>query len=1461
MIKKHAKLTLLLASWLFLFIAQAAHAQVLPSINNCSACAANPASCLQTGDVVSGLVTTNVTVAPGANVSAPATIIANGGTIEVCAGATLDATSLVAANLGTADSIIVRENAIVVINQAFNVNEGGISLEDGAVVEGCGIIQHDLRIGPQQNPGLFNYIGAPGGDAYVVSRSEVYFDTTGTVEPGVLSANPEINWVSFQDRTSTSGDGIPAILPPGNAQFCDVFVENDPNDGSGLAAVICDGTDVLRDLELAIPGLTQTPGACGESFTAQFQPAPLIEVDKDTSTPNINIFGTAIYTIEVNNTGAAEATNVVISDVLPTGFSLIQTDDITVTDPSVIRTSTVDPVAGASDLTWSAWTIPAGQGLTINFSVQAGDQPGTFDNTASVTADDNISVDDDGNAAQDSDTPAGNDPEDDEDVTIAAAIVGSIEINKTVAGGGIAPAPWTFSLSSSNCPILSSANVSASTANGSGGTATFSNLLVTDDGTAGGNTCTYSVTEIAQNGFSINLASITPADITNLTVTDGGVTSVAITNDTIAQCVAGSNDLGGNVFRDYNADGVDAGDSEPGVGGITVNAYADNNALIATTVVQPNGDYNFTDVFASNDAIRLEFVDLPSFLKEGSGGPDSGTATQFHSVGTCNANFSVSNPGEYCQANPTMAVACYTNGDPAISAVSDFSALYEFDYDSQGTAAGNSTSGQPFDPVEVRLADTGQIATVFGTTFHRSDDTVLLAAMLKRHSGLFSGAGTSNPISTIFQATMGSTDSATIWLDGAAVGINADVSAAINPVAGVAAVPDNATRGLQGLTDVSLDADVFALVGKVGFGDMDISDDDQTVYVVNLADRRLYAIDYDLVTSPTTATFSSIAIPQASCQNGISRPWGLDIHDGRVYVGTVCSGELEADTAVADLDDEASRLSAQVYELTPDADPAVGSVGTFNPNPVLTVELDYNGVANNNEFTREKGCTGNFEACQWAPWLDNYSDAAMYTPFSDLSRPQPILSDIVIEEDGFMVLGFMDRSGHQFGWNNLRPNGQPGTIRVPTGGDILLAAPNGSGGWVIEQNGTAGNRTTAGNGIGPRGRGGPGTQQGPGGGEFFTDEFIRTFHSETAQGALVHLPGSTEIGTIKQDPFTVRSAGISWSSLLVGTDNRSYEILPEQSQTATSANFGKGGSLADMELFCAPAPIEIGNRVWRDENADGVQDPSEAPIAGVTVQLFEWNDNGDGIYQDGELGPVVTQGGNPVTAITDANGNYYFGPRSGDPSLGFVGQDGLTTDTQFIVAIDPVQTVLAATPVVSPITADSQAEAPGAGNTVSASPINVEQDSDGLTDLDEDPVTNNTLVLAPVTTGVAGENDHSHDFGFSPVFDFGDAPDGGATNTDAANYATTLANDGPRHAISPGLSFGADNVDDEADGQPSLDADGDDLNNNDDEDGVVVAPECDCCCGWQWQRDYVVCAARCKCQQYHRRRCLCRRLH
>jgi len=72
-------------------------------------------------------------------------------------------------------------------------------------------------------------------------------------------------------------------------------------------------------------------------------------------------------------------------------------------------------------------------------------------------------------------------------------------------------------------------------------------------------------------------------------------------------------------------------------------------------------------------------------------------------------------------------------------------------------------------------------------------------------------------------------------------------------------------------------------------------------------------------------------------------------------------------------------------------------------------------------------------------------------------------------------------------------------------------------------------------------------------------------------------------------------------------------------------------SSLDMGIVQLPG-ITVGDYVWFDDNGNGIQDPNEDGVPGVTVYLY-----------DETTGELVTDGsGAPLIQVTDANGEYLF---------------------------------------------------------------------------------------------------------------------------------------------------------------------------------------------------------------------------
>ena len=375
---------------------------------------------------------------------------------------------------------------------------------------------------------------------------------------------------------------------------------------------------------------------------------------------------------------------------------------------------------------------------------------------------------------------------------------------------------------------------------------------------------------------------------------------------------------------------------------------------------------------------------------------------------------------------------------------------------------------------------------------------------------------------------------------------------------------------------------------------------------------------------------------------------------------------------------------------------------------------------------------------RWNSWSDEWywgDDDSQSVGFSTnwgwvQTYPQPILGSIAFDADGFMNIGFVDRTSVQGG------NRQWGSEPPPAGGDVdnryyqtvssgdlLLAAPGGAGAnrFTLEDNGSVGDRTGASDTA----------DQGPGGREFFNDRNNLgqgTNHYENTLGSVATYPGVPEVASTAMDPLdAVRLTGTTWFSLDDGTPERGYEHTrdPGAGDRPNDPFFQKGGGLGAVALLTREAPVEIGNRVWLDADFNGRQDADEPAIEGAVVQLFAADDG--------------QPSGNALASTeTDENGEYYF--RSDDPKI-----DGFDPDGSYVV-------------VFGKGAGDVQLHGPNADNPGFAGLTwddldFTKQEAKGAAinnDSNPDPANGR----ATVTVGDPGHNDHTIDAGFNATGTF-----------------------------------------------------------------------------------------------------------
>lgn len=659
-------------------------------------------------------------------------------------------------------------------------------------------------------------------------------------------------------------------------------------------------------------------------------------------------------------------------------------------------------------------------------------------------------------------------------------------------------------------------------------------------------------------------------------------------------CLGNAGDLGGIVFLDVDNDGIN--DSEVGQAGIVVTVFdGDGNEVTGSpTTTDTNGAWTITGL-TDGDEYRVEFsTPGQPYLQPSFAGADNGTSTQFVTAPSCEINYGVVDANLYCQEDPDIVITCFVNGDPSSTdAPADVVLTYP-----QSRAGVDLTAADYASPTV--LITKNQAGSVWGMAYDRDNREVYVSAFLKRHVGLLetdpvTGAPLNNPLAAIFRTSVDGSGARELFVDLSTLGID------------VGTIPDNAARGVNvAPNSPSTDAQAYGLIGKVGLGDIVFDEETRTLYAVNLFEKTLLTIPVN--PDGTAGTVTSTTIPDPGCVGGEVRPFAVEVYQNSVYLGTVCDAATSEDV---------SDLLATVYRH---------DAGTFTA--LTSFPLDY--VKGN---PARSNC-GPFT--DWSFWSDVFPSAPcrIINGSNRYLNPQPILSNIDFDVDGSMILSFIDRFSHQLGYRNADLNDPPeGTNFIQdVQGEILRVARLTDGSYVLENNGVAGNLTSA-EGVDNR--------QGPGGGEFYFGEIAlagdgsdRIAHHETGLGASALNPATGVLTSAVIRPGANRistTAGTANFNASDGSIISGYTLFRGDNGQGI---FGKGGGLGDLVLACDPLPIQIGNYVWVDEDEDGVQDAREAPLEGLPVSL----------YLAENTPPTLV-----ANTATGADGAYYF---TGDGTAG-----------------------------------------------------------------------------------------------------------------------------------------------------------------------------------------------------------------
>ncbi|GAA1953545.1 hypothetical protein GCM10009776_14240 [Microbacterium deminutum] len=804
----------------------------------------------------------------------------------------------------------------------------------------------------------------------------------------------------------------------------------------------------------------------------------------------------------------------------------------------------------------------------------------------------------------------------------------------------------------------------------------------------------------------------------------------------------------GVVFQDLSSEGwFTSGSAATGVPrsrpveGITATAYDADGDMVGSALSGADGTYSLPVAGAFSADLRIEFSGWPdqyepAFAAQGAEPPSvlgaNDTSVQFVALDgageATGVDFGLVIPDQVVQTNAPIATAIQYAGLRTSTAAGMASVVAQ-----PWSLIGSSDAANWPPPARQTLATYGQVGSTWGLTYNRITNAMIIGSVFKRMSDLGSlGLGGIYRVDDVLapdgSITAGTTAQPWFSVQGLPVsgGGTIDLGQSLIP----------ADRGLGAPADPARDISAFQYAARVGMGGIATSLDGETLFVTDLNDRQIYAIN---VTDPTQTPSQAfrVATPVGTTQ----QLWALTEYSDRLYMGFVDTG-VAPGVAAADANMQAYVVSVPTALARSGLNSGVIGAGPADWRLELQTSLGYAKGSNMQQWpgwdsvnNRPVNCSPGSQppTCaeeqypqlkRWNSWADEWRwaggsvgiatswsatlvalEARATEPGHTQAYPQPILSGLAFDIDGYLNIGFADRTQLQSGNRNVGayttpdlPNQALNALwETVANGDTLVAAPASlglpvgdgcptvvTGRFALECNGKVGQRdvrttTSTQVAVGTNPDGTPIYQtvnqaltynnvEGPRTGEFLNDRRglgTQGIHNDNTLGSVVTYPGVDEVASTATDPLDgIYRSGLMWFDQRNGAATRGFDEV-RGTNDAGSPAFQKGGGLGAVSLLGVGAPVEIGNRVWLDADLNGRQDSDEPAINGAPVQL--WTDDGTG-------SPACLIGATTTATIDGQPGTYYF--RSDDPALQNVpcagrGPVSFTQNADYIVVFPP----------------------------------------------------------------------------------------------------------------------------------------------------------------------------------------------
>ena len=736
--------------------------------------------------------------------------------------------------------------------------------------------------------------------------------------------------------------------------------------------------------------------------------------------------------------------------------------------------------------------------------------------------------------------------------------------------------------------------------------------------------------------------------------------------------------LGDKVWLDNGAGGGTANDgiqngTEPGVAGITITLFNSSGAVIATTTTDAYGNYLFNNLAPGNYSLAFTLPPNYTFTQQNTtAGDGSGTATDSDPITTAGANFghtrTITLTAGQIQLNADAGLIF--NTPPVTQSIGDKVWL-----DTGGGVPANSGNG-------VQDANEPGIAGVTVTLYDNTGATIATTVTDANGNYLFTNVavgsnyrvGFTLPVGMVFTVQSGVV-SGTTNSDVNTSGVNFGKSLPFNIVSGdnltyidAGILPQSTANaslgdrvwedtnhdgvqdpnepGIGGVTVNLLDAGGNPILS--GGLPVTTKTDAYGYYMFTNLAPATYVVEFikpvGYTISPRYAATASLATNSDIFSNGRSGTFPLQMGDrntsvdagmyktapaGTLKLGDKVWNDLNEDGIQGATEPGAMGITVQLYQNGAD-----GLPGTTDDVLIATTSTDVNGSYIFINLAASAGATTNYNV-QFSNLPNGYGFTALNVSGSTAANDNDANSNgrtgsynLVADNltvDGGIAQGASSGKGSIGNrvWYDLDNNGRQDAGELGVSGITVTLQKDINGDGIFSGAAELSFATTTTNGIGE-----------------YTFEDLDAGSYKVVFGF-----GNMQAG-YKISP---KDAAVANDGTDSDGDNAGTTIVAGTTISTTGVYAlaqGEDNLTVDLGIVPPASRNTLGDYVWYDANSDGLQ-AGEQGMQGIMVTLLDASGN----PVDGD---AVTAGVQPVTAVTDVNGQYLFtGLADGTYSVGF----------------------------------------------------------------------------------------------------------------------------------------------------------------------------------------------------------------